>query len=155
MLLLYFAFGNISLFNISLSIDILPGPDISKLIEMDISKSSNSYPPTNPFEIFAAKIAPIISIMNNIEAILVTIPTINANPPITSKRAMGKANSGGRPIEPKNPEVLSIPDSFGRPCNMKAIPAIILKGKGENVIHLSILEVLSIFNILFYIEKFK
>jgi hypothetical protein len=38
---------------------------------------------------------------------------------------------------------------------MKAIPAIILKGKGENVIHLSILEVLSTFNILFYIEKFK
>ena len=134
----YLILGNISLFNKSLSIDILPGPDISKLIEMNISKSSNSYPPTNPFESFIAKTTPIISIMNNIEAILVTIPNNNAIPPITSKRAMGKANSGGRPIEPKNPEVLSIPESFGSPCNIKDIPAIILKGKGEKDINLSL-----------------
>jgi len=135
----------------SLSIDILPGPDINKLIAMNISKSSNSYPPTNPFEIFAVKIAPIISIMNNMDAILVAIPIINANPPITSKRAMGKASSGGRPMEPKDPEVLSIPESFGSPCIMKAIPAITLKGKGENVIHLSVLEILLTFNIEYYI----
>ena len=50
---------------------------------------------------------------------------------------MGKLNSGGRSIEPKNPEVLSIPESLGSPCSMKAIPDIILKGKGKKkLVHL-------------------
>jgi hypothetical protein len=70
--------------------------------------------------------------INKTEAIRVAIPNINANPPITSKSPTGKASSGGSPREPKKPGVLSIPSSFGRPCIMKAIPAIILIGKGAN-----------------------
>lgn len=83
--------------------------------------------------ILATSIAPAISMINSIEDILVMIPNNKTIPPITSKRAIGNASWGGSPREPKKPWVLPIPDSFGRPCMIKAIPAIILEGRGEKM----------------------
>lgn len=58
----------------------LPGPVSKRLIEMEISNKSNSKPPTNPSEILARNVEPIISIMNRIETILVSFPTSMADP---------------------------------------------------------------------------
>jgi len=68
-------------------------------MHIDINKSSNSYPPTNPLESLANTIAPVISIMNSSEAILVKTPNSMAKPPITSRSAMGKNNSEGKLID--------------------------------------------------------
>jgi hypothetical protein len=46
----YFPIGNISLFNTSYSIDILPGPASNRIIHTAINNSSNSYPLTKPFD---------------------------------------------------------------------------------------------------------
>lgn len=67
----------------------------------DINNSSNSNPPTKPSDSLATVVAPIISIMNRIDAILVTNPTRRANLPITSNKPTGIASSGGKPIFPK------------------------------------------------------
>jgi len=48
-------------------------------MHIDIKSSSNSYPPTKPLESLANTIAPVISIMNNNEAILVNTPNNIAN----------------------------------------------------------------------------
>jgi hypothetical protein len=95
--------GNISLFNIPHSIDILPGPVNNRLIPIAINNNSSSYPPTKPFDILTRKIAPIISIIKSAAAILVTTPTSRNTPPITSSRPIGRASSGGRPMLPKKP----------------------------------------------------
>ena len=42
----FFPFGNISLFNTSYSIDILPGPASNRIIHTVINNSSSSYPLT-------------------------------------------------------------------------------------------------------------
>jgi hypothetical protein len=63
---------------------------------MDVRSNSNSYPPINPLDNLAVNIAPIISIINNAEAILVSIPNKIANPPMTSSSAIGRNNSGGQ-----------------------------------------------------------
>ena len=98
--------GNISLFNTSHSIDILPGPVNNRLIPIAISNNSSSYPYTRPFDILTRRVAPIISIIKSAAAILVTTPTSRNIPPITSSRPIGRASSGGRPTLPKNPESL-------------------------------------------------
>jgi hypothetical protein len=67
--------GNISLFNTSHSIDILPGPVNNRLIPIAISNNSSSYPSTKPFDILTRRVAPIISIIKSAAAILVTTPT--------------------------------------------------------------------------------
>ena len=46
----YFPLGNISLFNTSYSIDILPGPVSNRLIHTAINNSSSSYALTKPFD---------------------------------------------------------------------------------------------------------
>ena len=79
--------------------DILPGPTRTRVMHIDIKSSSNSYPPTNPLDSLANTITPVISIMNNNEAILVNTPNNIAKPPITSRSAMGKNNSGGKLID--------------------------------------------------------
>ena len=81
--------------------DALPGPVNRRLIDIDINNKSNSYPLTKPFGSLATIVAPRISIINRIEAILVKIPTINATPPITSSNPINIAKSGGNPIFPK------------------------------------------------------
>jgi hypothetical protein len=91
----------ISLFNTFHSIDILPGPVNSKLIDTAINKNSSSYPPTKPFDILTRSLAPIVSIIKSAAVILVTTPTSRKIPPITSYRLIGIASSGGRPILPK------------------------------------------------------
>jgi hypothetical protein len=50
--------------------------------------------------------APIISIIRRAADILVTTPTTRNIPPITSKRPIRRASSGGRPMLPKKPWVL-------------------------------------------------
>ena len=55
--------GNISLFNISHSIEIRPGPVNNKLIDIAINNDSNSYPPTNPSDNFTRNMAPLSSTM--------------------------------------------------------------------------------------------
>jgi hypothetical protein len=96
-------FGNISLFNISYSMDIRPGPVIKRLTSMAINNDSNSYPPTNPSGSFTRTIAPIMSIIRSIADILVTIPRIRNIPPTTSNKPVGRASSGGSPMLPKKP----------------------------------------------------
>ncbi len=85
--------------------------------------------------------------MNNMEAILVSIPNINANPHIVSNRPIGKASSGGRPKEPKSPCVPWILLNFGKPCVINAMPAIILIGNGAKENILSKLIKLLVFNL--------
>ena len=68
-------------------------------MHIDIKSSSNSYPPMNPLDSLAVSIAPIISIINNAEAILVSIPNKMAKPPITSNNAIGMNNSCGKLID--------------------------------------------------------
>jgi hypothetical protein len=68
-------------------------------MQIDIRSNSNSYPPINPLDNLAVTIAPIISIINNEEAILVSIPNKIAKPPMTSSRAIGRNNSGGKLID--------------------------------------------------------
>jgi hypothetical protein len=101
-----FPLGNISLFNISHSIEIRPGPANNKLIDIAINNDSNSYPPTNLSGNFTRNIAPIISTMKSAAAILVITPTSRNIPPITSKRPIERTSSGGSPMLPKNPESL-------------------------------------------------
>ena len=98
-----FPLGNISLFNISHSTEIRPGPVINRLTDMAINNDSNSYPSTNPSGNLTRTIAPIISIIKSAADILVTTPTSRNIPPITSKRPTGRASSGGSPILPKKP----------------------------------------------------
>jgi hypothetical protein len=113
------------------SIDILPGPVNNKLMDINSSNKSTSYPPTNPLGSLATMVEPIISIINNIAATLVKIPTSIAIPPITSKSPMGRANEAGRPIIlEKKCSVPAMFNSLGIPCIMKAIPEIILIGRG-------------------------
>jgi hypothetical protein len=77
--------------------EIRPGPVNNRLTAIAINNDSNSYQPTNPSGSFARNIAPIISIIKSAAAILVTIPTSRNIPPITSKRPIGRASSGGSP----------------------------------------------------------
>ena len=128
--MMVFPFGNISLFNTSHSIDTRPGPVNSRLKDIAINSNSNSYPPTNPFDIFTKIIAPIMSIISNAAAILVSTPIIRAIPPITSKRPIGRTSSGGRPMLPKKPWVPAMSSNFGNPCAINVIPARILIGRG-------------------------
>jgi hypothetical protein len=72
-------------------------------VHIDIKSSSNSYPPTNPSDNLTVSIAPIISIINIADAILVSIPNKIAKPPITSSSAIGINNSDGKLIDWKNP----------------------------------------------------
>jgi hypothetical protein len=95
--------GNISLFSTSHSIDTLPGPVNNRLIPIAISNNSSSYPPTKPFDILTRRVAPIISIIKSAAAILVITPTSRNIPPMTSKRPIRMASSGGRPTLPKKP----------------------------------------------------
>jgi len=53
----------------------------------------------NPLDNLAVTIAPIISIINNPEATLVSIPNKIAKPPITSRSAIGMKSSGGKLID--------------------------------------------------------
>ena len=53
----------------------------------------------NPFDNLAVTIAPIISITNNPEATLVSIPNKIDKPPITSRSAIGMNSSGGKLID--------------------------------------------------------
>ena len=79
--------------------DIFLGPRITRAVHIDIKGSSNSYPPMNPLDNLAVSIAPIISIINNAEAILVNIPNKIAKPPITSSSPIGMNISGGKLID--------------------------------------------------------
>jgi hypothetical protein len=103
----------ISLFNTFHSIDILPGPVNSKLIDTAINKNSSSYPPTNPFDILTRSVAPIVSIIKSAAVILVTTPTGRKIPPITSYRLIGIASSGERPILPKKLGEVRKPVAYG------------------------------------------
>jgi len=106
-----FPLGNISLFNIPYSIDIRPGPVNNRLTDIAINSDSNSYPSTNPSGSLTKTMAPIISIIRSAAATLVSTPTIRNVPPITSKRPIGSASSGGRPILPKKscvPAIFSV-----------------------------------------------
>lgn len=131
---LYKVLGNISLFSKSLSMDNLPGPDRAKLIAIDISNKSTSKPPCpiKPFPDLTMRMAHIISMVNNMDVILVTKPTINKVPPTTSNIPISSVKSEGMPTEAKKPWVPSGSSNFGIPCNIKAIPAIILIGNGAN-----------------------
>ena len=53
----------------------------------------------NPLDNLAVTIVPIISIINNPEATLVSIPNKIAKPPITSTRAIGMTSWGGKLID--------------------------------------------------------
>ena len=131
---LYEIFGKISRFSISLSIDTLPGPDNNRLIEININNKSTSKPPCpiKPLPAFTIRTAQIISIVKRIEVILVSNPTINNTPPITSSSPISRAKSAGIPTEAKKPCVPCKFSNFGKPWIIKAIPAIILIGKGAN-----------------------
>ena len=131
---LYEIFVKISRFSKSLSIDTLPGPDNNKLIEININNKSTSKPPC-PIKLLSAftiRTAQIISIVKRIEVILVSSPTINNTPPITSSSPIKRAKSAGMPTEAKKPCVPCKFSNFGNPWSIKAIPAIILTGKGAN-----------------------
>ena len=91
-----FPLGKISRFKRQFSIDIFPGPRITKVQQIDIRSNSNLYPPTNPLDNFAVTIAPIISMINKAEANLVSIPNNKAKPPITSRSPIGMNSSGGK-----------------------------------------------------------
>ena len=69
--------------NLLQALYILPGPVRRRLIDTDNTNKGNSYPSTNPFGT-NMMVAPIISIINSIAAILVRIPINIAKPPITS-----------------------------------------------------------------------
>jgi hypothetical protein len=90
---------------LSLSMDILPGPDSNRLIEMTINNNSTSSPPSPviPPPALTTRIIPIICIMKRIDVILVRRSIINKMPPITSKSAIGNASSAGIPTEAKKP----------------------------------------------------
>ena len=82
---------------------------MTSVMHIDINSSSNSYPPTKPFDNLTITITPIISITINAEAILVKMPNKIAKPPIASKSAMGMNNSEGIPTGRKKlfPPVIS------------------------------------------------
>jgi hypothetical protein len=131
--------GNTSL-RISHSTDILPGcvkkrfMDIaiaidSKLINIPACLSNG--PPANPGDSYTIRVAPIISIIKMAVVILVNTPTIRKMPPMTSRNAMGKTNSG----KPKTTKNLIGRDIFklGNPATINAIPARIRIGRGPNI----------------------
>ena len=123
-------FGNRSLLIIFFSIDNIPDPVMMIHIIIARYSRSNSYPPINPFGNFTVIIAPIIFMANNIAEILVKTPNKITKPPITSKRPITIAKSGGNPILVNEFCVPGISESLGRPCAIKPIPAIILNGRG-------------------------
>ncbi len=62
---------------------------MTSVMHIDINSSSNSYPPTKPFDNLTITITPIISITINAEAILVKMPNKIAKPLLPLKVLWG------------------------------------------------------------------
>lgn len=106
-----FPLGNISIFNTSHSIEILPGPVNKRLIDIaaiselvSIVVCLSSGPPTKLSDDQTARVAPNISITKMEVVILVDTPTIRNIPPMTSNRAIGTTSSGEAQGSQNNPD---------------------------------------------------